>query len=52
MPRLLKPFTNSAFRERFEAKGRYRNFLATIPTYVITAETPALTGLRKVLGYR
>ncbi len=52
VPRMLTSFTNSAFRERFEAKGRYRNYLAAIPTYVITAATPALTGLCKVLGHR
>jgi len=52
IPRLLKVFAVSPFRERFEAKGRYRRYLAEIPTYVITADTPALIGLRKVLGYR
>ena len=51
VPRMLTSFANSAFRERFEAKGRYRSYLAAIPTCVITAKTPALTGLRKVLGY-
>jgi glucokinase len=52
VPKLLKAFAASSFRERFEAKGRYRNFLAAIPSYVVTAETPALTGLRRLLGYR
>ena len=52
MPRLGAWFDSSPFRERFEAKGRYRAYLAAIPTYVITAATPALTGLRKLLGYR
>jgi glucokinase len=52
IPRLLKPFAASAFRARFEAKGRYRSYLAAIPTYVITADAPALMGLRKILGHR
>lgn len=52
VPRLLKPFGASRFRERFEAKGRYRAYLSAIPTFVITAPTPALTGLRKLLGHR
>lgn len=52
IPRLLKPFAASSFRERFEAKGRYRSYLAAVPTYVITADTPALMGLRKILGHR
>ena len=43
-PRLGDFFINSPFRERFEAKGRFRNYLAAIPTYVITAPYPALTG--------
>ena len=32
-------FDRSPFRERFEAKGRFSNFVARIPTYVLTAET-------------
>lgn len=52
IPKLLHTFEASTFRRRFEAKGRYRGYLAAIPTYVITADTPALTGLRKLLGYR
>ncbi|HSG66089.1 MAG TPA: glucokinase, partial [Gammaproteobacteria bacterium] len=52
VPKLLKAFVASGFRERFEAKGRYRPYLAAIPTFVITAPTPALIGLRKLLGHR
>jgi glucokinase len=51
VPKLLDVFERSAFRDRFESKGRYRDFLAAIPTYVITAPTPALTGLCTLLGY-
>jgi glucokinase len=52
VPRLRKAFAASAFRERFLAKGRHRSYLEAIPTYLITAEEPALLGLRTVLGYR
>ena len=45
VPRLGVLFEQSAFRARFEDKGRYRQFLAGIPTWVITAEQPALRGL-------
>ena len=36
----------SEFRARFEAKGRYRPYLAAIPTHVITAPLPAFRGLQ------
>jgi glucokinase len=35
----------STFRERFEDKNRYRDYMQAIPTYVITDPTPGLTGL-------
>ena len=44
VPRLGAHFARSPFRARFEAKGRYAAFLATIPVYVITAPHPALIG--------
>jgi glucokinase len=44
IPRLGEFFATSPFRSRFEAKGRYTTFLASIPVYVITAQYPALTG--------
>jgi glucokinase len=52
IPRLLKAFVASTFRERFVSKGAHRAYLEAIPTYVITAHEPALLGLRTVLGYR
>ena len=36
----------SQFRARFEAKGRFRAYLAIIPVYVILYGDPALIGLR------
>ncbi|MEZ5565753.1 MAG: glucokinase [Gammaproteobacteria bacterium] len=44
-PRYVEQFAASGFRRRFEDKGRYRAFLADIPTWVITADEPALRGL-------
>lgn len=44
VPRLGGYFAESAFRQRFEAKGRFSSYLAQIPTYVITANNPALIG--------
>ncbi|PLK48535.1 glucokinase [Uliginosibacterium sp. TH139] len=44
VPQLGNYFARSDFRARFEAKGRFATYLATIPTWVITAGNPALTG--------
>jgi glucokinase len=52
VPRLIDQLHKSEFRARFEAKGRYRDYLAAIPTHVITAPLPAFRGLRYLLGYR
>jgi glucokinase len=43
--RHIDRFAASGFRARFESKGRYRDYLAGIPTFVITEENPALKGL-------
>ena len=50
VPRFGKLFADSAFRARFEAKGRFANYLAQIPTYVITAEYPAFLGVSAILA--
>ena len=50
VPRLLPALRASRFRERFEAKGRYRNYLASIPVWVIdSAHAPALRGAARAL---
>lgn len=50
VPRLGAAFASSAFRPRFEAKGRFRGYLAAIPVWVITAaESPALIGAARAL---
>lgn len=48
VPRLGDWFAASNFREHFEAKGRLSALLAKIPTYVIVAPYPALTGAASV----
>jgi len=52
VPRLVEQIGKSEFRARFENKGRYRQYLGAIPTYVITAPLPAFRGLKHLLGYR
>ncbi|HVK31896.1 MAG TPA: glucokinase [Burkholderiaceae bacterium] len=49
VPRLGERFAQLPFRERFEAKGRFRGYLAAIPTWVIMAESPALLGAARAL---
>jgi glucokinase len=49
VPKLGTIFVESAFRARFEAKGRLHDYLAAIPTYVITRPLPALLGAAKLL---
>lgn len=44
VPKLGDFFARSAFRRRFEDKGRLSGYVAAIPCYVITADYPALTG--------
>ena len=50
VPRLGQRFTQSPFRTRFEAKGRFSEYLATIPTWVVTHPLPAFLGCAAVLS--
>ncbi|MBC3907102.1 glucokinase [Undibacterium umbellatum] len=43
-------FATSAFRTRFEAKGRFTSYLAQIPTFVITTPNPAFYGVSAILS--
>jgi glucokinase len=48
--RLGERIERSPFRERFEAKGRFRDYLAAVPSFVVTAqESPALIGAARAL---
>jgi glucokinase len=44
VPGLGASFHRSTFRRSFEGKGRFHDYLSTIPTYVITRPLPALLG--------
>lgn len=43
-PQILDILVHSPFRERFEDKGRFRQYLEPIPAYVILREFAALVG--------
>jgi glucokinase len=50
VPRLGERIDRSAFRARFEAKGRFTAYLQAIPTLVVQAQTsPALLGAARAL---
>jgi glucokinase len=49
VPKLGAAFAQSAFRARFEQKGRMQAYLAPIPTYVITHAVPAFLGAATLL---
>jgi len=45
VPKLGARFGRSAFRARFEGKGRFSSYLADIPTWVVGRDQPTLVGL-------
>ena len=50
VPRLGAAFAQSPFRARFEDKGRFKDYLAAIPVFVIDADpSPALLGAASAL---
>lgn len=49
VPRLGERFFESRFRERFEAKGRFRSYLQAIPSALITDTLAALGGAAMAL---
>jgi len=49
VPRLGETFFASRFRERFEAKGRFRTYLQGIPTALLTDTLAALAGAAQAL---
>lgn len=50
VPRLGSFFDRSPFRQRFEDKGRFRAYLASVPVFVILSEYPALLGAAVALA--
>ncbi|MBE9554092.1 MAG: glucokinase, partial [Proteobacteria bacterium] len=49
LPRFPEFLAASDFRDRFEAKGRFRDWLAPIPTFVVIHPDPAFPGLMAML---
>jgi len=47
-PRILPFLKASPFRQRFERKGRFKDYMADIPTQVITHQHAALLGAARV----
>ena len=45
LPRMPQALAASAFRDRFEAKGRFRDYLAPIPVWLVCHPQPAFAGL-------
>ncbi|MFC0169550.1 glucokinase [Pseudoduganella danionis] len=50
VPPMLAFFERSGFRARFEQKGRFSDYLAHIPTLVITEKYPTLIGMSAMLS--
>jgi glucokinase len=49
VPRLGPAFDEARFRQHFESKGRFVSYLRPVPTWLITAATPALLGAARAL---
>jgi glucokinase len=45
VPELGSFFASSHFRDRFEDKGRFADYLSRVPTYIIRTKLPAFVGL-------
>ncbi len=50
VPRFPEFLARSEFRNRFEAKGRFRDWLSMVPTHVVTRPDPAFAGLLAMQG--
>src|SRR3974390_1689690 len=51
-PRIVDFLRGSQFRVRFEAKGRFRDYLKSIPVHVITQPDAGFIGLKALLAGR
>lgn len=49
VPACIDQLRESPFRERFDDKNSYREYMQRIPTYVITDPVPGLTGLAAMI---
>ncbi len=48
-PDVIKMLKDSRFRSSFDEKGRFKDYLQTIPTYAISAENVGLRGLKNMM---
>ena len=44
VPRFVDYFQQSPFRRRFEDKGRFADYLADVPAYVVLSPYPGIEG--------
>lgn len=51
VPRFIDFLRQSTFRQRFEAKGRFSDYLKPIPIYVVTHPNPGLLGAATALRH-
>jgi glucokinase len=51
-PRIVDFMRRSQFRDRFEGKGRFQQYLKSIPVHVITHPAAAFIGLKSLLSAR
>jgi glucokinase len=49
VPRMGLAFDKSLFRRQFEGRGRFREYMNDIPTFVVTRPLPALLGAAQLL---
>ena len=47
---VLDLFKKSDFRDAFEQKGRFKDYLENVPTYLMTSENPAFSGLADLIS--
>jgi len=50
VPRVAELYARSRFRQRFEAKGRFEDYLRAIPTHLITDPLAGLHGVARALA--
>lgn len=50
VPACIDQLRKSPFRDRFDDKNRYEEYMRRIPTYVITDPVPGLTGLTAMIN--
>jgi glucokinase len=51
-PKIQTFLAGSRFRARFEEKGRFRDYMAAIPTWLVIRRTPAFLGLAHLLDHQ